>query len=61
MLLDILRAALENKAHYHVIDDPFDGRTIVGEDCGGFVSSFEIGKSHLHGRDQQGINARIIH
>ena len=60
LLLQILCTALENEPYHHVIDDPFDGRMVVGEDSGGLVTSFEIGKCHLHGRDQQGRNARVL-
>ena len=59
-LIQVLCPAFEDKANHHVIDDPFDGCVVVGEDGGRLEASFEIGEGHLHGGDEQWIDRRVI-
>ena len=42
LLLQKVQAALKDEADDHVVDDPFDGGEIIGEDCSCGVAIFEI-------------------
>lgn len=58
--LQILCPAADDEAQDHVVDDPLDGGVVVGEDGRRFVVRAETGEGHLHGVDEQSVDARII-
>src|SRR6476661_7257306 len=52
-LLQILSTTAEDKFHHHIVDNPFDGCVIVGEDGCVFVARFQVGKCCLHCGNQK--------
>ena len=59
-LLQKFQTALQDKTNDHVVDYPFDGGEIVGEDGGSAVTRLKVGVGGCHGGNQQWIGIGII-
>ena len=60
ILLQILRASLENKPDHHIVHDPLNRRVVICEDGSRFVARFQIVECHLHRVDQKRVNIWVL-